>query len=196
MPPKQKISKDLLLAHAFAIAEESGINSVTSRSVAKRVGCSIRPVFSHFATMEELRQATFDYTCDVFEKETQAYEQYPDFSSRVTMWVINLARHRPNLYRLVYLSDTFRNKELPDAITGFQVNEKILQKMVGQYELPRDTCNDILQRTFLLLYGAATMVCVNHAALSNEQIASMINQSVSDMVQSAKCANGENEERG
>lgn len=194
MPPKQKISKDTLLAYAFTIAEESGISSVTSRSVAKKAGCSIQPVFSHFPTMEDLRQATFDYACEVFKEETMPYEQYPDFLSKLTMWVVDLARHRPNLYRLVYLSDAFHNNQLSDAIMGFQINEKALQKMTERYELPSATCQDILQRTFLLLYGAATMVCVNHANLSNEQIASMIKQSVSDMVQSAKQINGGSEE--
>ena len=59
MPPKQKITEEILLSHAFQIAKEQGIDAVTSRSVAKSVGCSIQLVFSHFPTMEELRQATF-----------------------------------------------------------------------------------------------------------------------------------------
>lgn len=61
MPPRQKITKEILLDHAFQIAESKGISAVTSRSVAKSVGCSIQPVFSQFPTMEDLRQATFEY---------------------------------------------------------------------------------------------------------------------------------------
>ena len=50
MPPKQRITKEILLEHAFKIAESHGIASVTSRSVAKAVGCSIQPVFTQFPT--------------------------------------------------------------------------------------------------------------------------------------------------
>lgn len=41
MPPRQRITKEILLDHAFQIAENKGISAVTSRSVAKSVGCSI-----------------------------------------------------------------------------------------------------------------------------------------------------------
>ena len=84
MPPKQKIKKADLLEHAFKIAEEKGIDAVTSRSVAKSAGCSIQPVFSHFPTMEELRQATFDYACNKFVLEILAFEKLPDFLPRTT----------------------------------------------------------------------------------------------------------------
>ncbi len=114
MPPKKKITRDILLSHAFIIAEEQGISAVTSRSVAKSAGCSIQPIFSQFPTMEELRQATFDYACDKFVSEILAFENQPDFFPRVTKWVINLARNKPNLFYLLYLSDGFRGNGFLD----------------------------------------------------------------------------------
>ena len=52
MPPRRKITKEMLLDHAFQIAESKGISAVTSRSVAKSVVSSVQPVFSQIPTKE------------------------------------------------------------------------------------------------------------------------------------------------
>ncbi len=185
MPPKQKITKEILLEHAFAIAEESGIQSVTSRSVAKRAGCSIQPVFSHFETMEDLRKETFDYTHMVLDKEMLAYEQYPDFSERVMLWMLDLARNRKNLYRMIYLSDLSRDDQLPDLMMSFQANETMFQQMLKGHDLPVEVCWNIFQRRWLLLYGIATLICVNHANLSDEQALFILERAKDDTLQGA-----------
>lgn len=186
MPPKQKITKEILLEHAFGIAEKKGIDAVTSRSVAKSAGCSIQPVFSHFSTMEELRQETFDYACNKFVQEILAFEKLPDFLPRTTKWVLDLARNKPNLYHMLYLSNSFKGNSLLDVMMNFESNKKMIAKMTELYELDEDACKDVLLRSFLFLMGIGTMICVNHMDFSDEQVALMMKQTVADMVQGAK----------
>lgn len=186
MAPKQKITKEMLLEHAFKIVEEQGIGAVTSRSVATAVGCSIQPVFSHFPTMEELRQATFDYACDKFVQEILEFEKQPDFLPRTTKWVLDLARNKPNLYHMLYLSGNFKGNTLLDVMMDFENNRKMIDKMTELYQLDEDACKDILLRSCLFLVGIGTMICVNHMDFSDEQVADMMKQTVADMVQGAK----------
>lgn len=186
MPPKQKVNKEMLLEHAFQIAEEQGISTVTSRSVAKSIGCSIQPVFSQFPTMEELRQATFEYACDICVKQILAFEAEPDFLPKTTKWVIDLAKNKPNLFSLIYLSSGFQGNSLLHVIMDFESNKKLILKMTELYQLEEDACKDILLRSCLFLIGIGTMICVNHMEFSNEQIADMMKQTVADMVQGAK----------
>lgn len=186
MPPKQKITKNMLLEHAYKIAEEQGIMAVTSRSVAKSIGCSIQPVFSQFPTMEELRQATFNYACGLFVKEILAFEERPDFFTQTIKWVVNLAKNRPNLFRLLYLSDEFCSRNSLDVMMGFESNHKIIAKMKELFCLEEYICKDILLRGCLFLMGISTMICVNHMDFSDEQVITMMKQMVSDMVMGAK----------
>lgn len=186
MPPKQRITKDMILEQAFKIAEAQGIMAVTSRSVAKELGCSIQPVFSQFPTMEELRQATFDHACGVFVKEVLAFEERPDFFMQVTKWVTDLARNRPNLFRLLYLSDGFAVSDPLEVMMGFESNRRMIAKMTELYGLDENMCRDILLRGCLFLMGISTMICVNHMDISDEQVAAMMKQTVSDMVMGAR----------
>jgi len=186
MPPKRKISKEMLLEHAFKIAKEQGIAGVTSRSVAKSAGCSIQPVFSQFPTMEELRQGTFDYACNIFIKEILLFENQPDFFQQTTKWVIDLAKFQPNLFRLLYLSDGFKGNTFLDVMMNYESNQKIIARMIHSYQLEPDVCKNILLRSCLFLVGIGTMICVNHMDFTHEQVADMMKQTVSDMVQGAK----------
>lgn len=186
MPPKQKITREMLLQIAMEIVEKDGIDAVTARSVAKAANCSIQPVFSQFATMEELKQATYDYVCQACMKEVLQYEQEPDFFPRVSSWMIDVATSRPHLYQLIYLSNRFRGNQMLEVLTGFESNRRILEKMEQLYGLPQETCKDVLMRSFLILFGITTMICVNHMEFSKEQVAAMMKQTVSDFVKGGR----------
>lgn len=186
MAPRQKITKEIVLEHAFQIAENKGISAVTSRSVAKSAGCSIQPVFTHFPTMEALRQATFEYACHKFMAEVLAFENQPDFLSQVVLWTIDLARNRPHLYRLLYLSGGFQGKTLMESMMSYESNQKMIEKMTKLYGLDAETCQNILMRSCLFLLGIGTMICENHFSYTDEEISQMVKQTVADMVQGAK----------
>lgn len=186
MPPKVKITKETLLECAYRIAEQEGIASVTSRTVAKMAGCSIQPVFSHFPTMEELRQATFDYVCRKFVGEVMSDETDPHFLSNTVQWTVDLARNRPNLYRLLYLSGGLYGRSMTEAMMNYESNGRMIQKMVELYDLDSAKCEDILMRSCLFLCGICTMICENKIPFSDEQVSDLMVRTVTEMVQGAK----------
>lgn len=186
MPPKIKITKEALLECAYRIAEQEGIASVTSRTVAKMAGCSIQPVFSHFPTMEELRQATFDYVCKKFVGEVMSNEDNPHFLSSTVQWTVDLARYRPNLYRLLYLSGGLYGSSMTEIMMNYESNNRMIQKMVELYDLDSSKCEDILIRSCLFLCGICTMICENKIPFSDEQVSDLMVRTVTEMVQGAK----------
>ncbi len=190
MPPKQKITKDDLLECAARIAEQEGLSAVTPRSVAKEAGCSIQPVFSQFPTMENLRQETFDYVCKKSVQEVLSFEKYPDYFARTSKWVLDLARNKPNIFRLIYLSGGFHGNKLLDVMADYENNRDMLSKMTEVYQLDYEKCRDILMRSLLLLIGVCTMICDGSMEFSDEQVMAMMKKTVSDMVNGAKSVAG------
>ena len=57
MPPKPQFSKDQIVDAAFEIARAEGIDSVTTRKVAQKLGSSIAPIYVNFNDIEELKRA-------------------------------------------------------------------------------------------------------------------------------------------
>ena len=59
MPPKPKITKEMVINAAFEVAREAGGENINARTVAKKLNCSTHPVMYHFATIEELKKAVY-----------------------------------------------------------------------------------------------------------------------------------------
>ena len=57
MPPKVKTTKDAIVSTAMEIVRTQGEQALNARAVAAVLGCSTQPIFSNFATMEDLRTA-------------------------------------------------------------------------------------------------------------------------------------------
>ncbi|MBA9026395.1 TetR/AcrR family transcriptional regulator [Peribacillus huizhouensis] len=56
MAPKQKYSKQDIIVAAFEIAKFEGLDSITIRRVAKKLGSSIAPIYVNFYNVDELIQ--------------------------------------------------------------------------------------------------------------------------------------------
>lgn len=186
MATKQKITKNMILEAAYALVRESGIESVNSRSVAKKIGCSTQPVFSQFPTMEKLRKGVFEYACAKGTEQILAQENEPDFMNKTTLWVIHLAREEPNVFKLVYLSNLFEDMKRLDSKIKYEANEKMSQKLMEMFSLDEHVCQDIFLRGYLLLHGIATMIAVNRAEFSDEEALAMTTQTAKEMVQAAR----------
>ena len=61
MPPKVKITKEDIVSAAVGVVREQGAEALGARQVAAALGCSTQPLFSNFASMEELRSAVVAY---------------------------------------------------------------------------------------------------------------------------------------
>ena len=59
MPPRAKITKEMVIDAAFEVAREAGAENINARTVAKKLNCSTQPVMYHFATIEELKEAAY-----------------------------------------------------------------------------------------------------------------------------------------
>lgn len=57
MPPKAKFSKEDIIDAAFELASAEGIDHITIRKIAEKLGSSIAPIYVNFADVEELKKA-------------------------------------------------------------------------------------------------------------------------------------------
>lgn len=55
MPPKKRITRELILKKAFDMVHEEGIDSLNARALAKKLNCSTMPIFQSFQDMRDLK---------------------------------------------------------------------------------------------------------------------------------------------
>lgn len=69
MPPKAKITKEMILDVAFDIVQREDIDKVTTRSISQQLSCSIQPVLYYFATVEDIKR-------EVYQKADEYHTNY------------------------------------------------------------------------------------------------------------------------
>ncbi|MPM51699.1 hypothetical protein SDC9_98450 [bioreactor metagenome] len=189
MPPKQKITKQMVLEAGYDIAKRNGMENVNSRNIAKVLSCSTQPIFSCFSTMEDLKKNVFDF---VFKKFIAGGIEYVnskkslDFLGLSIQWYLELLRNEPHLYNLIFCSKGFGIQTPDDFISRYTSNEKILSKMQTYYELSLDECKDILLRSYALMHGIGTLIFFNDFKISNEEIVDIVKRTVAEMVLSSQ----------
>ena len=58
MPPKFMFNREQLIDASLNIIRRGGPQSLTARSLAGELGCSVKPIFGLFKNMEEVRLET------------------------------------------------------------------------------------------------------------------------------------------
>lgn len=65
MPPKKKFTKEQIVDAAFEIAKQEGIDSITIRKVATKLGSSIAPIYVNFNDADELVREVIHKTVEL-----------------------------------------------------------------------------------------------------------------------------------
>lgn len=60
MGPKNKFSKEQIIDAAFEIAEAEGIDNITMRKIAEKLGSSVAPIYVNFKNTDELIEAVIE----------------------------------------------------------------------------------------------------------------------------------------
>ena len=71
MPPKERVSRVMVLDAAFEMTRECGFENVTARKLAQRLGSSTQPIFRAYENMEMLQEKfLFKLIADIDEYDT------------------------------------------------------------------------------------------------------------------------------
>lgn len=68
MGPKIKFSKEQIIDAAFEIAKTEGIDNVTMRKIAERMGSSVAPIYVNFKNIDELMEALIERIVSVSQQ--------------------------------------------------------------------------------------------------------------------------------
>ena len=127
MPPKVKVTKEEIVTAALEIVRSCGAQAVNARAVASALNCSTQPVFSNFATMEELRLAVVeraDALCQEYIRREVASGAYPAYKAS-GMAYIRFAKEEKELFKLLYMRDRTEEPEQPESALNSQMEDHV-----------------------------------------------------------------------
>ena len=176
MPAKAKVTKEMLIDAAFAIAREAGAENINARTVSERLHCSTQPVMYHFSTIEQLKRAVYE-KADRYHSEYLMQTKNPQKGVMlgIGMNYIRFAIEEPHLFRFLFQSDSFRGATLPELIDAEELSP-VLSAMQKALNMNMAQTKKVFLTVFLFAHGYASIIANNSMQYDEERIQSHLEQ--------------------
>lgn len=171
MPPKAKISKEMIVEEAFQIARTQGADKITARSISQQLNCSTQPILYYFSTVEEIRAAVYQ-RADRYHSRflTDRERDYGSPLLSMGMNYIRFAAEEKNLFRLLFQSNEFSGVNLMDLIRA-EESSPMLQALQQEAKVTENAALEIFTTLFIFVHGYASLLANNEMPYDEERLA-------------------------
>lgn len=175
MPPKVKVTKEDVINAAVEIVRNSGSQAINARTIASVLNCSTQPVFSNFATMDELRLAVVekaDILCQEYMQREIESEKFPAYKAN-GMAYIRFAKEEKELFKLLYMRDR-SSESIPEGSELYDKMEALVHNNTG---LSGADVKLFHLEMWAYVHGIATMFATGFLDLDWELVSKMLTDS-------------------
>ncbi len=186
MPPKPKITKDMIIDAAFSIVQRDGIDKVTVRNISEQLKCSTQPVLYYFSAVEDIKKAVYakadQYHTD-FITNTENVQENPMLT--IGLNYIKFAFQERNLFHFLFQSNKFSGTSLLNLLNAEELLPvlKILQQ---QLNLSIDAAKEIFSTLFIFVHGYASLYANNQMAYNEGQLISTLKKAFCGIINATK----------
>lgn len=171
MPPKVRITKEEIVKIAVELVRANGVDALNARAIAAALHCSTQPVFSNFATMDELQEAVIAAAYESYlgflksEAESGKYPPYKSFG----MAYIRFAKEEKKLFKLLFMCDRGGKELVPTP--DFDASIEVIMSANG---LTRERAERMHLEMWTCVHGIGTMLATSFLSLEWELISDML----------------------
>lgn len=167
MPPKARVTKDMVVKAAFEVARKTGAENINARTVSEKLNCSTQPVMYHFATIEELKRAAYA-KADWFHTEYLMNIEQHNILLGIGLNYIRFAVEEPHLFRFLFQSGFSTENSLLEMINSEEL-KPIISTMQKTMNLNIEQTKEVFVTLALFVHGYASII-INNSLEYNEKI--------------------------
>lgn len=159
MPPKARITREMIIDAGLAIVRECGIDQLNARTVSERLGCSTQPVMYHFKRIEDMRRAVY-HSADELHSAYLAAADGDNPMLAIGLAYIRFAHTEKHLFQLLFQTNEFSGRSIVDLISAEELAPMLglLSQAAG---VGMDQARGIFKSLFLFVHGYASMLANN-----------------------------------
>jgi AcrR family transcriptional regulator len=174
MPAKTKITKDEFINAAFEITAERGIEAATTRAIAQKVGCSVRPLIGAFENIENLREAVLEKAMRKYTKYLQAKVEGVTELKAIGLNYIHFAKTYPHLFKLIFFSERQATVSVIDSSLD-ENKPHVVELIKREYGIENERrAVDIYTDLGIYCNGIAAMLISKSVKFTDEIISGLI----------------------
>ena len=191
MPPKVKITKEMIIDAAFCIARTEGANKITARRISEQLQCSTHPILYHYASVEEIKR-------EVYQKADEYHNAYlmkseegsDDPMLAIGINYVKFAIEESHLFRFLFQSNGFSDSNMLELMDTEELNPiiSVFQEEVG---VSQAEAKEIFSTLFIYIHGYASLYANNSMVYDEKALITTLNKVFYGAVYAAKEVNDE-----
>lgn len=187
MARKTQISKAVILETALKMLIRDGYSAVNIKTLSKEIGCSTQPLVWHFNNMEGLRKALADYALTYAnEKMRPSANGAVNAFEQVGRAYIKMALYEPNLFQFVFLNGSGC---YPAGNANMLMEDKdhaeLIKMIAKEFQIPEQSAGQYLQNSVIYTHGLAAFIATGIMNMPEEEIMTLIKQTVNNFLMQA-----------
>lgn len=170
MPRQVSISKEMIKKTGVEIVLHG--ENLNVRAIAKKLGCSIQPVFYNYATMDDLK-------ADILNSISHTYEEYMSKNAKndkyssylaVGMAYIGFARDYPQFFKLLFMDEKGKNiiNQNSNAL------KNTISLLMKTYSCSTETAMRLQTEMWVYVHGFATMIATKYIEWDEDSVTEML----------------------
>ena len=173
MAPKNKFTREEMVAAAVQVVRKNGAASLTAKSLAGELGTSTQPVFTCFGTMDTAKAEVYaaagrlfdDYLAEGMKEEVSFFG--------FGMQYIRFVQEEPELYRLLFL---MRPNDLGSGAfaTMRHMQEIVRPSLVETYHISEQEADRYFRDLWLVVHSLSTLIVTGECPYSDREIGQIL----------------------
>lgn len=174
MPPKPKITKQMILDAAFKIIRNEGVDKVTARNISELLGCSTQPVLYYFATVDEIKKEAYNMADEYHSNYIMNMEKdYGNPMLTIGMNYIQFAKEESNLFHFLFQTNEFSGESIISLVNS-EENLPVLGVLQKELNATLEETKNIFSTLFIFVHGYASLYANNNMDYDEETVASAL----------------------
>lgn len=176
MPPKAKFSQEQIIESAYQLVREQGIEALSARALATRLGGSTAPLFTAFQRIEEIANLVTKRAEMLYDEYMQAGLQSEIAFKGAGLKYIEFAKDEPQLFKLLFMQGSKTPKNSHYLPTGFRYEPGIVRMVSERYDISQDRVRDIYNHLSVYTHGLAVLFAQGQCVFTMEDASRMLSE--------------------
>ena len=170
MPPKTRITKDMIINAAIEITKQSGYESINARTVSEQLHCSTQPVMYHFSTIDAMKRAAYAQVDHLHSEYLMTIPPGQDPALGIGLNYIRFAVEEPQLFRFLFQSGYAEENSLLEMIDSEELTP-VLAAMQESAGFSMKKTKQVFLTVALFAHGYASIIANNGLEYDEKLIA-------------------------
>lgn len=173
MAPKNKFTRDEMVAAAVQVVRKKGMDALTAKALAEEIGTSTQPIFTCFGAMDAVKDAVHSAAALLHDEYIAKglKEKIPFLG--VGMQFVRFAREEPQLYRLLFLTQAAEGEG--GALETMRREQAMVTPFIEKlYHISKKEAEQYFYDLWLMSHSIATLIVTGGYLYSDEEIGEIL----------------------